>query len=271
MPERAAWVVLLIKALRIVLIVYGVALVGVFFLVPKLLFQPRPSSYTSASLPGLVRIPVEGDTIAAVWLPNPAARWTILYSHGNAEDIGDDLPLLRELHDAGFAVLAYDYRGYGLSTGRASVRGAEQDAAAAYAYLTRTLGVAPGRVIVHGRSLGGGPSAWLASREPVAGLVLESTFTSALGVSPWGRAFPYDWFRTRRRIERVRAPVLVIHGTADEVIPFANGQALFRAVRTPKQSLWVDGAGHNDLVDVAGSRYWTTLRRFAGSLPALGE
>lgn len=268
MPERAAWVVLLIKALRIVVIVYGVALVGVFFLVPKLLFQPGPSSYTSASLAGLVRIPVEGDTIAAVWLPNPAARWTILYSHGNAEDIGDDLPLLHELHDAGFAVLAYDYRGYGLSTVSASVRCAEQDAAAAYGYLTHTLGVAPGRVIVHGRSLGGGPSAWLASREPVAGLVLESTFTSALGVSPWGRAFPYDWFRTRRRIERVRAPVLVIHGTADEVIPFANGQALFRAVRTPKQSLWVDGAGHNDLVDVAGSRYRTTLRRFAGSLPA---
>lgn len=266
MPEKAAWTVLLLKTLRIVLIVYGVALVGAWLLVPRLLFQPRPSTYTS--LPGLVRIPVGGDTIAAVWLPNPAARFAILYSHGNAEDLGDDLPLMRELRDAGFSVFAYDYRGYGASTGRASERGAGEDIAAAYAYLTRTLNVPPSRVIVHGRSLGGGPSAWLASREPVAGLVLESTFTSALGVSRWGRAFPYDWFRTLRRLERLRAPVLVIHGTADEVIPIANGRALFNAAREPRQSLWVEGAGHNDLVDVAGARYWTALRQFAESLPA---
>lgn len=266
MPEKAAWTVLLLKTLRIVLIVYGVALIGVWLLVPKLLFQPQRATYRS--LTGLVRIPVSGDTLAAVWLPNPAARFAILYSHGNAEDLGDDLPLLRELRDAGFSVFAYDYRGYGASTGKASERGTGEDIAAAYAYLTRTLGVPPQRVIVHGRSLGGGPSAWLASREPVAGLVLESTFTSALGVSRWGRAFPYDWFRTLRRLKQVRAPVLVIHGTADEVIPVANGRALFHAAREPKQALWVDGAGHNDLVYVAGERYWTALRQFADSLPA---
>jgi fermentation-respiration switch protein FrsA (DUF1100 family) len=266
MPERAVWMVLLIKALRIVVIVYGIVFVGAWLLVPKLLFQPQPSSYTS--LPGLLRIPVDGDAIAAVWMPNPAARWTFLYSHGNAEDLGDDLPILRELHDAGFSVFAYDYRGYGLSTGRASERTAKRDIAAAYAYLTGTLGVPPGRVIVHGRSLGGGPATELASREPVAGLVLESTFTSALGVSRWGRAFPYDWFRSLRRLKHVRAPVLVIHGTADEVIPIANGRALFRAAPEPKQSLWVEGAGHNDLADVAGERYLAALRRFAGSLPS---
>lgn len=257
---------LMSKTLRIALIVYGVALVGAWLLVPRLLFQPHPSSYTT--LPGMRRLAVGDDTIAAVWLPNPAARFVVLYSHGNAEDLGDDLPLLRELHDAGFAVLAYDYRGYGASTGQPTVRGTGEDIAAAYACLTHTLGVAPGRVIVYGRSLGGGPAAELASREPVAGLVLESTFTSALGVSPWGRIFPFDWMRTRRRLERVHAPVLVIHGTADQVVSFANGRALFAAARPPKQSLWVDGAGHNDLIDVAGARYWAALRRFADSLHA---
>jgi fermentation-respiration switch protein FrsA (DUF1100 family) len=266
MPERAAWLALLLKTLRIVLIVYGVAFVGAFFLVPVLLFQPQPSSYTS-TMAGLVRIPVEGDTIAAVWMPNPAARWTVLYSHGNAEDLGDDAPILRRLHDAGFAVLAYDYRGYGLSTGRASERAACADVEAAYAYLTRTLHVPASRVIVHGRSLGGGPAAYLASRHPVAGLVLESTFTSATGVSRWGRFFPYDWFRTRRRLRQIHAPVLVIHGTADEVISFANGRALFAAAPGPKQSLWVEGAGHNDLAEVAGPRYIAALRHFADSLP----
>lgn len=266
MPERAAWTVLLIKTLRIVLIVYGIAFVAIPLAVPHLLFRPQPATY--ATLPGMVRIPVDADTIAAVWLPNPAARWTVLYSHGNAEDLGDDLPFLHELHDAGFAVFAYDYRGYGASSGRPGVKGAKEDVAAAYAYLTRTLGVAPGRIIVHGKSLGGGPAAELASREPVAGLVLESTFTSALGVSPFGRFFPYDWFRSRRRLGSVHAPVLVIHGTADEVIPVSNGRALYAAARTPRQSLWVDGAGHNDLADVAGARYWAALRRFAGSLPS---
>jgi len=268
MAELAPLTVWLLKTLRILLIVYGVSLMGAWLIVPKLLFQPQPSSYTA--LPGLVRIPVAGDTLAAIWMPNTSVKYAVLYSHGNGEDLGDDLPILRELHAAGFSVLAYDYRGYGASTGRASERNAGEDVAAAYAYLTRTLGVAAGRVIVHGRSLGGGPAALIASREPVAGLVLESTFTSALGVSKWGRLFPYDWFRTRRRLEQVRAPVLVIHGTADEVIPFAHGQALFAAVRSSRQSLWVERAGHNDLIAIAGARYWTALRRFADSLPEGG-
>ena len=265
MPERTAWATLLIKAVRILLIVYAVSFVGAWLLVPHLLFLPGPASYP-ATLPGLVRIPVDGDSIAAVWRPNPAARYAVLYSHGNAEDLGDDLPFLRQLHDAGFSVLAYDYRGYGRSTGTASERNAGRDIAAAYTYLTHTLGIASSRVIVHGRSLGGGPSVLLASHEPVAGLVVESSFTSALGVSPWGRLFPYDWFRSLRRLRDVRAPILVIHGTADEVIPFANGQALFAAAPEPKQSLWVAGAGHNDLVDVAGDEYWAALHRFADSL-----
>lgn len=263
--EIAAWAVLPLKVLRIVLMVYVVAAAGAWLAVPRMMFQPGPATY--AALPGLARIPVDGDTLAVVWLPNPAARWTVLYGHGNAEDLGDDLPLLQALRDAGFSVLAYDYRGYGLSSGTPSERGAIRDAAAAYAYLTRTLGVAPARVIVHGRSLGGGPAAALAAREPVAGLVLESTFTSVLGVSRWGRAFPFDWFRTLRRLEHVHAPVLVIHGTGDDVVPIANGRRLFQAARGPKQALWVDGAGHNDLVEVAGPRYWSALRRFANSLP----
>jgi fermentation-respiration switch protein FrsA (DUF1100 family) len=260
------WMPILLRTLRVVAIVYVVAAAGLWLLGSRLMFQPPAASYRD-DLPNLVRIPVEGDTLAAVWLPNPAARFTVLYSHGNAEDVGHDLPVLRALHGRGFAVLAYDYRGYGLSTGRPSERNAYADQSAAYAWLTRERRVPPGRIIVHGRSLGGGPAAELASREPVAGLVLESTFTAALSVSPWGRIFPFDWFRTARRLPRVRCPVLVIHGTADEVIPIAVGRRLHHLAPAPKQALWVEGAGHNDLIDVAGERYWAALLRFADSLP----
>lgn len=265
MPE-SPWIPLLLRALRVIAIVYVVAAAGLWLLGNRLMFQPPTASYRD-DLPGLVRIPAGDDTLAAVWLPNPAARFTILYSHGNAEDLGDDLPVLRALNDRGFAVLAYDYRGYGLSTGRPSERKAYADEAAAYAWLTREMAVPPGRIIVHGRSIGGGPAAELASRERVAGLVLESTFTSAHSVSPLGRLFPFDRFRSGRRLAAVRSPVLVIHGTADEVIPIAVGRRLFELAREPKQSLWVDGAGHNDLIDVAGERYWQALQHFASSLP----
>jgi fermentation-respiration switch protein FrsA (DUF1100 family) len=261
------WIPLLLRVLRVIAIVYVVAAAGLWLLGNRLMFQPPTASYRG-DLPGLVRIPVGDETLAAVWLPNPAARFTVLYSHGNAEDVGDDLPILRALHDRGFAVLAYDYRGYGLSTGRPSERNAYADEAAAFAWLTREMAVPPGRIIVHGRSLGGGPAAELVSREPVAGLVLESTFTSAHSVSPLGRLFPFDRFRSARRLPDVRAPVLVIHGTADEVIPIAVGRRLLELAREPKEALWVDGAGHNDLIDVAGERYWRALERFAASLPA---
>ena len=262
-----AWMPMLLRVVRVLAMVYLVAAAALWLLGNRLMFIPHPPSYGDA-LPGLLRIPVgDRDTLAAVWLPNPSARYTILYSHGNGEDLGDDVPMLTALRDHGFAVLAYDYRGYGLSTGRPSERNAYADESAAYAHLTDALGVPPEHVIVHGRSLGGGPAAELASREPVAGLVLESTFTRVRDVWPVLRFFPFDRFRTARRLRHVRAPVLVMHGTADEVVPVALGRRLFHLAPGRKDALWVEGAGHNDLVEAAGERYWQALERFAASLP----
>lgn len=165
-------------------------------------------------------------------------------------------------------MLAYDYSGYGLSTGRPSERAAYADVDAAYDHLTRTEGVPPERIIAHGRSLGGGVAADLASRRPVAGLVLESTFTTIHGVVSGFPLVPFDRFRTWSKLPRVRAPVLVIHGTEDEVIGFAHGQRLFQRAPSPKRHYWVRGAGHNDLTWVAGDEYWRVMQDFAASLPA---
>ena len=113
---------------------------------------------------------------------------------------------------------------------------------------------------------GGGPALELADRYPVGGLVVESSFTSIFRTVTRIPIYPVDKFNNIRNIQRVNCPVLVIHGTEDEVIPFWHGEALFAAAPSPKQSLWVEGAGHNDLILVAGDRHSAALLEFVGSL-----
>ncbi len=263
-----------IRPARLVAVVLGSLLVGwallslaVWFQADRLLFQPHEASYRAGA--DVTLIPTRGgEEIAARWLPAPGARYTLLYAHGNAEDLGDLRWHLEELRSAGFSVLAFDYRGYGASQGRPSTRASAEDADAAYDHLVRVLGVPPERIIAHGRSLGGGVMAGLASRRPVAGLVLESTFVSAFRVVPWAAVFPFDRMKTERALRGMRIPVLVVHGSDDAVVPEWHGRALYGAARGPKHALWIRGAGHDDLADVAGERYARALRDFAASLEA---
>jgi fermentation-respiration switch protein FrsA (DUF1100 family) len=255
-----------LRTLLLVLIAYAAFAALVWLFAERLIFLPPHARYERTA--EILAIPrAAGGTVAAVHLPNPQARYAILFSHGNGEDIGDNLVYLQLMRDTGFAVLAYDYSGYGLSTGRPSERAAYADIDAAYDYLVRELGVPPERIIVHGRSLGGAVAADLASRRPVAGVVLESTFTTAFRVVRAHRMVPFDRFRTIDKLPRITAPVLVIHGTDDGVVGFAHGRTLYERIRGPKRRLWVDGAGHNDLAWVAGDRYWNALREFGESLP----
>lgn len=253
--------------LRILLLAVGlwVVLTGLaFLLADRVLFQPPPPSYDRKGL-DFVRVPVDDDGAVAVQhRPNPGADFTILLSHGNAEDLGHLQPLITRIHAAGFAVIAYDYRGYGQSSGpRPSEARAVEDAEAVYRYATRDLGVEPGRLIVHGRSLGGGPTLVLAERYPVGGVVLESTFTSAYRVVTGIPILAFDRFRNLDRLAGMEAPLLVMHGTRDLVIGARHGRVLFAAAPEPKRALWVEGAGHNDLAMVAGERYGEALRRLA--------
>jgi fermentation-respiration switch protein FrsA (DUF1100 family) len=256
----------LIRMLLIVLIAYGGFALLMWLVAERLIFLPPGERYAKDEQ--VLLIPrAAGGNVAAVHLRNPEARYTILFSHGNAEHIAHGLGFAQRMRDAGFSVLAYDYSGYGLSTGRPSERAAYADIEAAYDYLVNS-GVPAERIILHGRSLGGAVAADLASRCPAAGLVLESTFTSAAQVARLNRVLPFDWFRTESKMARIRMPVLVIHGRGDELIAFWHGQRLYDLAAEPKQHLWVDGSGHNDLSYVAGQRYWAALRTFADSLPA---
>jgi abhydrolase domain-containing protein 17 len=230
-----------------------------------LLFRPQAASYRDGGR--ILKIPTrDGARISAVYLPSADAAFTVLLSHGNGEDLGDVEPILMRLVQAGFSVLAYDYRGYGTSGGSPGVNNARRDLEAAFDHLTDALAVPPGRVVLHGRSLGGAFAAELAAERPVAGLILESTFVSMFRVLTGVRLLLPDRLVTLERLRHLSCPVLIVHGTEDEVIGFWHGKALLEATRGPKRHLWVEGAGHNDLAEVAGEAYVEALRAFGALL-----
>ncbi len=256
---------LALSAFRIIALVYlGMFLLAHFF-ADTMIFQPQPSSYQNTKQ----IISVEygnGKKISAVYLQNPDARYTILYSHGNAEDIGQLLPMLEDIKGMGFSVFAYDYQGYGTSSGTSSEESAYEDGFAAYEYLARNLGIPNKRIIALGRSLGGAVATDLAHKRQLGGLIIESSFVTAYRVLTRVPLLPFDKFKNISKIKNVRCPVLVIHGNQDEVIPLWHGKRLFQEANEPKLSFWVEGAGHNNLFEVAGGHYGQALREFAAMI-----
>lgn len=231
----------------------------------KIIFQPPAAGYRDTS--EIIKLNTNGaQRISAMYLPNESASYTILYSHGNAEDLGTVKYKLEELRELGFAVMGYDYEGYGTSEGVASEGATRRDIDAAYGYLTRALNIPPNRIILYGWSLGGAVAADLAAREAVAGLVLEGTFVSAFRVVTRAPILPFDRFRTLSKLKRIRCPILVVHGDADQVIAFWHGQKLYEEANEPKQHLWVKGGRHGDLAMVANDEYRGALQNFVRAL-----
>lgn len=239
--------------------------VFVFFYAERLIFLPRPRSYQDS--PEILKLKtLSGEQISALYLPNPNANYTILYSHGNAEDLGRIRQRLEHLRTLGVSVFAYDYRGYGTSQGSPAEQNAYQDIEAAYRYLTETLGISPSQIILYGRSLGSGTSVEIASREPIAGLILESPFTSIFRVITRIAIVPFDRFDNLRKIGKVRCPILFLHGTQDQLIPLHHSETLMRQVRSPKRLVAIAGADHNDLLEIAGTQYDQAIQTFIQSL-----
>ncbi len=260
------------RLVRSMFTVAALTYLGVFLyanlVADRMMFLPPPSSYQDG--PQTIKLNTDdGERISAIYLPNhEGARYTILYSHGNAEDIGQLVPLLAEIRDFGFNVFAYDYRGYGTSTGKPTEQGAYRDIDAAYRYLVNDRHVPPTQIIALGRSLGGGAAVELAEKRPLGGLIIESSFVSAYRLMTRIPLFPFDKFNNLAKLKQVHCPVLVVHGRSDEVIPFWHGERLFQAANAPKRSYWVEGAGHNNLFEVAGAGYGEALREFAGLVAA---
>jgi len=258
--------------LIIVLLLYVAFAAFAYFASDRMIFQPPRPTYRADQLPILMLPAEHGDSIAALYLPAPGAALTLIYSHGNAEDLGMLAPYLDEYRRAGFSVLAYDYRGYGASTGGPpSADRATRDLEAVVEYAQHTLGVKPTSIVLLGHSVGSGPATEVASRMPVGGLIIEAGFVSAFRVLTQIPLLPFDKFHNLHHIRNVHCPVLVVHGTSDEVIPFSHGRRLFDAANEPKQSLWIRGAHHNDLVAIGGASYWNTIRAFGARVAVASQ
>lgn len=215
----------------------------------------------------------DGVELHGWWREVPGAEIATLYLHGNAGNVSHRGSHIQEISAAGSPVLVIDYRGYGKSEGRPSEKGLYADADAGYVFL-RGKGYAPEQIIVHGESLGTAVAVDLASRERVGGLILEAPFTSASDVAH--RILPFIGpmlvrsFNTRSKIDGVGAPLLVIHGTDDRIIPFEMGRKLYEIAPQPKQFWPVQGGTHNDIVEAAGAAYRQRLAAFYAELAGGG-
>ncbi len=195
----------------------------------------------------------------------------VLLCHGNAGNIGDRVLHAALLTATGFDVLLFDYRGYGRSSGKPSEEGTYRDAQAALACVLELPGVDPARIFYLGESLGGAVALDLALERPPAGLVLLSAFT---GVRELGRLhYPFvpaalipDAYPTLRRIPRLRAPLLVLHGDRDDIVPLWHGRRLFEAAQGPKRMHVFPGLGHNDLVPLADAEFARAIASWVSGL-----
>lgn len=262
---RFSWKRVMSSLILIPLFVYLGLAAAAYFLADKLIFQPQPAFYDEKDSSLKLAVP-GGEKISARFYKNESAEYTILFSHGNAEDIFGSNPFFEELRRAGFNALAYDYRGYGTSEGRASERNSYEDAETAYNYLTGELKIAPEKIIIHGRSLGAAVAIDLAARKKCGGLVVESAFVSAFRVLTRYPIFPFDKFQNLDKIKQIKCPALFIHGKKDEIIPFRHGEMLFAAANEPKSALWLDEARHNNVFSSGRQVYLQALKDFAGKL-----
>jgi len=259
----AAVVVLLVLALGI-----AVMIEDRFIYYPTADFVATPDqfqlTYEDLDLPT-----ADGGRIHGWYItPEDEPRAYLLFSHGNGGNISGRLDLAAELVERGSAVLMYDYRGYGKSPGVPGEEGLYTDAEAALAALVERAG-GPDKVVLFGRSLGGGVSWEMAHRHPeLAGIITDCTFTSVPDMA--GRVIPLPFLgalvrtqmNNRARVAQVDMPKLLMHGTADELIPFAMGQELHETARAPVRFVPIEGAGHNNTMFVDPPTYHGAIDAF---------
>jgi hypothetical protein len=232
---------------------YAAVCVLVFLTQSRLVYFPGPPPDVTPAARGLDHRDVaittaDGVRLHGWYLAAPGSRGAVLMSHGNAGNVAGRIPHAEAFLDQGLSILLYDYRGYGRSEGSPSEAGTYRDAEAAYDWLVREAGAE--RVALYGESLGAGVALELAHRRPAACVVIENAFTSvpALGrrLYPW---LPVGLLATIRydnlaKVGELGAPLLVIHGPGDEIVPFEMGRELFARAAEPKAFLETDG-GHN--------------------------
>lgn len=213
----------------------------------------------------------DGTKLHGWYVEHPQPRAVVLFCHGNAGNVTFLASMLEGLrHWRNVSVLAFDYRGYGRSAGRPSEAGILQDARAARRWLARRAYVAEEDIVLMGQSLGGAVAIDLAT-DGARGLVLASTFSSFPEVAQSHVSLPVKslttlQFNSLAKIKNYPGPVLISHGDADEIIPFAQGQALYEAIPGRKRFVQIPDGRHNDPLPL---EYWDALDQYLAELPSI--
>lgn len=193
--------------------------------------------------------------VNAWFIPREGASKTVLFCHGNAGNISSRLDTIRIFHDIGLNAIIFDYRGYGKSSPNATEEGTYQDARSVYNYLIEKKKILPENIILMGRSLGGPIAAHLASEVDSCGLIIESSFTSLADMAE--HLYPYMPVRffarikydTANYLKMVHVPVLIIHSSEDDFVPYKFGQQLFSIANEPKSFVEISGGHNNGFVE----------------------
>lgn len=235
---------------------YAVVVAVLYFAQRALLYHPDVTriSPAAAGLPSAEEVVLDtsdGERVIAWHVPPRQGRPIVVYFHGNAEIVAWRVERHRALTSDGTGLLALSYRGYAGSTGQPTEEGLHRDAVAAYAFAAARY--ASERIVPWGHSLGSGVAVKLAVERPIGKLILEAPYTSTADVA--AAMFPFvpvhllmhDQFRSDERIAQVTVPVLVLHGTRDDVVPIAFGERLFTLVKSPKKFVRFADGGHIDL------------------------
>jgi fermentation-respiration switch protein FrsA (DUF1100 family) len=254
---------------------YVALLLFVWFGQSSLLYLPSLPTRELAATPQSIGLAYDDVTLRTGdgvrlhgwFVPAPTPRATLLFFHGNAGNISHRLDSLRIFHELGLSVFIFDYRGYGRSEGSPSEAGTQNDARAAWRYITDTRTVPASEVVLFGRSLGAAIAAWLASQYRPGALIVESTFTSVPDMASelywWlpARHLARFQYATRDYLKATMCPVLVVHSPNDEIIPFHHAEALYAAAHEPKELLRLTGS-HNEGFLLSGAAYTRGLDQF---------
>lgn len=248
------------------------AVVRQFLYYPVKLPRDAPVPEYAASAEEIWMDADDGNHIHGLRWPTPAGRPTIVFFHGNAQSVYEWALIQHELRPLECGLLLIDYPGYGKSSGSPSEAGLYSSGRAALSQLVEE-GVDESSIVVFGKSLGGPVATEVAKGRSVRGVILESTFRSIPDVSrkllpmlPMGAMLNSELFESAARMKEITAPVLVVHGTFDELIPVSEGKALHEMANKPKELYLVENAGHNDVSFTAGKAYTDRLRAWLDDL-----
>ena len=217
----------------------------------------------------------DGVRLHGWYISSKSSNATLLWFHGNAGNITHRLVNIEALKPLDLDIFIFDYRGYGKSEGEPNEEGIYLDSQAAYDWLVKVKRIIPEKIILFGRSLGGICAVEVASKNPAAGIILESAFPSAGKMAKnFFPVLPLGWaikskFNAIGKVPNLKIPKLFLHGTRDEIVPYNLGRELFSAAAEPKIFYDIEGAGHNDTFLVGGANYFNSIDQFVKGIISL--